>query len=135
MTIKDNFDVPSSAQHLPVSTEPVFILFLASNDPGTNQPWCSDVRAALPGLNKLFSEPSSPIVHYAYVGAKEEYKGVASNRYRTGWNVACIPLLARYERVGDMVNEVNRLVEDELLDEKRVRALVGMSERVGLDQA
>lgn len=73
MPIHDNFEVPASAQALPLKDgDKIFILFLASTDPATKQPWCSDVRAALPLLNATFSTITSPEVHYVYVGQKLE---------------------------------------------------------------
>lgn len=75
MAIVDNFEVPNALQSLPLPNEPsakFFILYLASDDPATKQPWCSDVRAVLPELNKRFAEPARPTVHYAYVGVKKE---------------------------------------------------------------
>ncbi|KAF2824234.1 hypothetical protein CC86DRAFT_371615 [Ophiobolus disseminans] len=127
MSIDDDFEVPNSAQDLPLATEPdakFFILYIASTDPATQQPWCSDVRAALPILNQIFSAPSSPEVHYAYVGSKVEFKENPSNRFRTDWNINNIPALVRYQWVGGKVEEVGRLKEDELLDEKRVQDLI-----------
>lgn len=79
MVIVDPFEVPNTAQELQLPTDPntaFFILFLASIDPQTKQPWCSDVRASLPLLNKIFSSPASPLVHYAYVGQKAEYVAI-----------------------------------------------------------
>jgi hypothetical protein len=75
MAVIDNFEVPNSAQELHLPTGPnaaVFLLFLSSIDPLTKQPWCSDVRACLPPLNKIFSEASSPAICYAYVGSRAE---------------------------------------------------------------
>jgi len=75
MTIIDSFEVPGSPQELQFLAETnatFFILFLASVDPITKQAWCSDVRASLPLLNRIFSDSSSPVVHYAYVGSRAE---------------------------------------------------------------
>jgi hypothetical protein len=77
MSIIDSFEAPKSPQELlcPVdggANPTFFILFLSSIDPVTKQPWCSDVRATLPLLNKIFSDSSSPVVHYAYVGSRAE---------------------------------------------------------------
>lgn len=75
MTIVDPFEVPGSAQELAVPDGPngsFFILFIASNDLETNQPWCSDVRAALPVTNKMFCDSSAPAVHIVRVGGKAE---------------------------------------------------------------
>ncbi|KAF2122570.1 hypothetical protein BDV96DRAFT_481323 [Lophiotrema nucula] len=128
MTIKDNFEVPKSAQELPLPDEPnarFFVLYLSSIDPATNQPWCGDVRRTLPLLNKTFSADPSPEIHYAYVGSRYEYKEVPGSRFRTDWDITRVPTLARYERVNGQVKEVGRLVEGELLDEKRIGGLIG----------
>jgi hypothetical protein len=82
MPIHDNFQVPSSVQALPLAEDPnasFFILFLASTDEATKQPWCSDVRAALPLLNRIFSAETSPDVHYVYVGQRAEYVTLSSS--------------------------------------------------------
>ncbi|KAF1938026.1 hypothetical protein EJ02DRAFT_38315 [Clathrospora elynae] len=127
MAIIDNFEVPHSAQELPFPAQPnasFFILFLSSIDPVTKQPWCSDVRDTLPILNKMFSGSSSPTVHYAYVGSRAQYKETSGSRFRIDWNIRNLPTLSRYERSSDgKVKEVGRLVEGELLDEKRTRDL------------
>lgn len=81
MAIVDPFEVPNTAQELHLPSDPsaaFFILFLASIDPQTKQPWCSDVRASLPLLNKTFLSLASPVVHYAYVGLKAEYVMIVS---------------------------------------------------------
>jgi hypothetical protein len=75
MPVHDNFKLPNSAQALPFPDDPTanfFVLYLSSTDPTTKQPWCSDVRAALPLLNDIFSATTSPEVHYVYVGQKPE---------------------------------------------------------------
>jgi hypothetical protein len=75
MPVHDNFQVPSSAQALPLpdtANASFFVLFLSSTEQETKQPWCSDVRAALPLLNRIFSAETSPDVHYVYVGQKAE---------------------------------------------------------------
>ncbi|KAF2710854.1 hypothetical protein K504DRAFT_429208 [Pleomassaria siparia CBS 279.74] len=127
MPIHDNFQVPASAQALPIpdgSATKFFILFLASTDPTTKQSWCSDVRAALPLLNATFSAKTSPEVHYVYVGQRTEYKS-PDNVYRKNWNINFVPTLARYERVDGEVKETGHLIEGELLDKKRISDLLG----------
>ncbi|KAH8732227.1 hypothetical protein GQ44DRAFT_602528 [Phaeosphaeriaceae sp. PMI808] len=127
MAIINPFEVPKSAQELALPDDPnasFLILYIASVDPETSQPWCSDVRAALPVINKIFSDSSAPSVHYVHVGLKAEYKNPI-NQFRICWNINCVPALVRYERVGGEVKEVGRLVEGELLDEKRIYNLIG----------
>ncbi|CAO2647106.1 Nn.00g080280.m01.CDS01 [Neocucurbitaria sp. VM-36] len=126
MPIHDDFQAPTSAQALPLLDGPntkFFVLFLSSIDSATKQPWCSDVRAALPLLDATFSAEDSPEVHYVYVGQKPEYKS-PDNLYRTKWNINSIPTLARYERIGNEVKETSRLVEVELLDKKQIYDLI-----------
>ncbi|KAF2849820.1 hypothetical protein T440DRAFT_451430 [Plenodomus tracheiphilus IPT5] len=156
MAIQDNYELPSSPQHLPfpmplhpsdsnanstanppakeIAAKPIFLLFLASNDPATGKPWCEDVRAALPVVRRLFGADGDGgegeegavarvEVRFVYVGGKEGWK-VKDNVYRTTWGVDAIPCLTRYEWVDGRVVEVGRLVEGELLDEGRVKGFV-----------
>lgn len=190
MTILKSFPLPSSPSALQIPNEKekdsppsnFFIAFLASKDPLTNQPWCPDVRAALPILEATFQEPTTsqgegrkeeeegkkstttppPVVAFIEVGQKTEY--VFSffspyfflsalfflffshffsflweknrwknphNVFRTQWNIHNVPVLVRYESVGEntatttkQVKEVGRLVEGEILDERRLQELV-----------
>lgn len=100
MTILKSFPLPSSPSALQIPNEKerdsppskFFIAFLASKDPLTHQPWCPDVRAALPILEATFQEPTtsqgeegkeegskksttppSPVVAFIEVGQKSEY--------------------------------------------------------------
>lgn len=104
MTILKSFPLPSSPSALQIPNEKekdsppsnFFIAFLASKDPLTNQPWCPDVRAALPILEATFQEPTTsqgtegeegkneegskkstttppPVVAFIEVGQKTEY--------------------------------------------------------------
>lgn len=192
MTILKSFPLPSSPSALQIPNEKekdsppsnFFIAFLASKDPLTNQPWCPDVRAALPILEATFQEPTtsqgaegekegeksttpSPVVAFIEVGQKTEYvfsfffslffcsllplssssfshhfcsllSWGKQNRwknphnvFRTQWNIHNVPVLVRYELVGEntatttkQVKEVGRLVEGEILDERRLQELV-----------
>lgn len=75
MAIQDHFALPPSAQELPIApeqTEKLFICFISSTDPATKQPWCIDVRAALPRLEKAFSSQDAPKLAYVHVGQKPE---------------------------------------------------------------
>lgn len=192
MTILKSFPLPSSPSALQIPNEKekdsppsnFFIAFLASRDPLTNQPWCPDVRAALPILEATFQEPTtsqgeegkkeegkksttpSPVVAFIEVGQKVEYVfsfffflsfsalfflffspfyfssflGKQNrwknphNVFRTQWNIHNVPVLVRYELVAvavegnttttKQVKEVGRLVEGEILDERRLQELV-----------
>lgn len=100
MPILKSFPLPSSPSALQIPNEKekdsppsnfFFIAFLASKDPLTNQPWCPDVRAALPILEATFQEPTTsqgegkkeeggkksttppPVVAFIEVGQKVEY--------------------------------------------------------------
>lgn len=102
MTILKSFPLPSSPSALQIPNEKekdsppsnfFFIAFLASKDPLTNQPWCPDVRAALPILEATFqdtitsqgaegkeekeegkkSTTTPPVVAFIEVGQKTEY--------------------------------------------------------------
>ena len=75
MPIQDNFPIPASAQELPVPSDAdakLFLCFISSTDPATNQPWCPDVRAALPKLQKVFGGEDAPTLLYIHVGQKPE---------------------------------------------------------------
>lgn len=192
MTILKSFPLPSSPSALQIPNEKekdsppsnfFFIAFLASKDPLTNQPWCPDVRAALPILEATFQEtttsqgaegeegkkeqgkksttPPPPVVAFIEVGQKTEYVFLLfsllfllslscfltifypsflgkqnrwknpHNIFRTQWNIHNVPVLVRYELVGEntatttkQVKEVGRLVEGEILDERRLQELV-----------
>ncbi|EMF11892.1 uncharacterized protein SEPMUDRAFT_26035, partial [Sphaerulina musiva SO2202] len=158
MTILKSFPLPSSPSALQIPNEKekdsppsnFFIAFLASKDPLTNQPWCPDVRAALPILEATFQETTTsqgaegeeekeegkkstttpPVVAFIEVGQKTEWKN-PHNVFRTQWNIHNVPVLVRYELVGEntatttkQVKEVGRLVEGEILDERRLQELV-----------
>lgn len=52
---------------------------------------------------------------------------VPTNDYRTKWNVHNVPTVVRYQRVGGEITETGRLVEAEILDENRLKDLVGQN--------
>ncbi|KAF2443287.1 hypothetical protein P171DRAFT_333572, partial [Karstenula rhodostoma CBS 690.94] len=126
MPVQDPFQLPSSAQDLPLANDTnatYFLMFISSISPETKQPWCPDVRAALPVIGAAFSAETAPRVGFVHVGQKPEWKDL-SNVHRTKWNVNAVPTLVRYQRVGDEVKETGRLVEGELLDQKKLKELV-----------
>ncbi|KAI9147241.1 Thioredoxin domain-containing protein C21C3.12c [Paramyrothecium foliicola] len=123
MPAVNGFSLPASPAALAPSQDTFFIAFITSDDPSTGQAWCPDVRAALPHLKAAFSEASSPDVAFVQVGQRPEWKD-PSNVFRTKWNVNNVPSLVRYERADGQVKETGRLVEDEILDEQRLKAFL-----------
>ncbi|KAF2164073.1 hypothetical protein M409DRAFT_68016 [Zasmidium cellare ATCC 36951] len=124
MPILQDFSFPSSAEGLQLSPgTPLFIAFLASKDPVTNRPWCPDVVAALPVLEATFKGGKQPTAAFVDVGQRPEWKD-PKNVFRTKWNVHNTPTLVRFEKVGDAVKEVGRLVEGEILDQERLQKLI-----------
>lgn len=49
---------------------------------------------------------------------------VPTNKYRTVWNVNNVPTLVRFGFVDGEVRETGRLLEGEILQEKRLRQLL-----------
>lgn len=87
----------------------------------TNEPWCPDVRAALPVIEAVFSgDVGGEHVRFVYVGQKDEWKKM-DNVYRTTWAIDAVPCLVRYEMRDGVVVEVGRMKEGELLDAQRIR--------------
>ncbi|KAF9697601.1 hypothetical protein EKO04_004274 [Ascochyta lentis] len=126
MPIQDHFQLPSSAQDLPLPNDAaatLFLCFISSTDPATKQSWCPDVRAALPRLERAFGPEDAPKLAYVHVGQRPEWKDL-ENVYRTKWDVKAVPQLVRYQRVDEEVKETGRLVEAEVIDEKKLLTLV-----------
>ncbi|KGO72294.1 hypothetical protein PITC_050940 [Penicillium italicum] len=120
MPIAQNFTLPSSAKELALSSDSkLFIAFISSSDPITKQPWCPDVRDALPHISKAFSGDDAPELAMIEVGQKPEWSN-PRNVYRTTWGTKNIPALVRYEQVNGKVTETGRLVEGEILNKKRL---------------
>lgn len=75
MPILKNFTLPASAKLLEIPEPPhskLFLAFISGNDPITNQPWCTDVRAALPHIDAAFNLPDAPSLAYVSVGQRQE---------------------------------------------------------------
>ncbi|CCF35454.1 hypothetical protein CH063_01310 [Colletotrichum higginsianum] len=126
MPINSSFTLPEAANALPLpenAAAPFFITFTTSNHPDTGESWCPDVRAALPLLNAAFSADGAPEMAFAEVGQRPEWK-IPTNVFRTKWNVHNVPTLVRYQRLGGEVRETGRLVEAEILDERRLKELI-----------
>lgn len=73
MPITKYFTLPSSVKELALSPDSkLFIAFISSSDPITKQPWCPDVRDALPHINKAFAGDDAPELAIIEVGQKPE---------------------------------------------------------------
>ncbi|KAJ5807457.1 hypothetical protein N7447_010913 [Penicillium robsamsonii] len=124
MPITKNFTLPSSVKELALSpASKLFIAFISGPDPITKQPWCPDVRDALPHINEAFSGDDAPELAMIEVGQKPEWNN-PQNVYRTMWGTKNIPALVRYQQVNGEVTETGRLVEGEILNRQRLLAFI-----------
>ncbi|KUJ16664.1 uncharacterized protein LY89DRAFT_684768 [Mollisia scopiformis] len=76
MPVSGNLGAPASASLLELSNDQLFVAFISSKSPTTNEAWCPDVRAVLPILNAAFSGPDTPELAFIEVGQKPEYANV-----------------------------------------------------------
>ncbi|KAJ5496406.1 hypothetical protein N7463_008393 [Penicillium fimorum] len=124
MPITKNFTLPSSVKELALSpASKLFIAFISGPDPITKQPWCPDVRDALPHINDAFAGDDAPELAMIEVGQKPEWNN-PQNVYRTTWGTRNIPALVRYQQVNGEVTETGRLVEGEILNKQRLLAFI-----------
>ncbi|KAJ5469508.1 hypothetical protein N7539_009126 [Penicillium diatomitis] len=130
MPIIKDFTLPPSPSQLdipqdssPSNQTSAIIAFISGNDPVTQQPWCPDVRDALPHLDAAFAAPDAPAVAVISVGEKLVWKD-PMNVYRTQWGINNIPALVRYQHVDGEVKETKRLIEGEILDKAKVQAFL-----------
>ena len=75
MPILQSFTLPQTPADLPIppsTNKTFFIAFLASKDPQTQKPWCSDVVAALPTLEATFTGAKKPQAAFVEVGQRLE---------------------------------------------------------------
>lgn len=75
MPIIRDFTLPSSAKLLDVpeaSSSKLFLAFISGDDSVTKQPWCPDVRAALPHIDAAFTAPDAPTLAMVSVGTLAE---------------------------------------------------------------
>ncbi|KAJ5392458.1 hypothetical protein N7509_007948 [Penicillium cosmopolitanum] len=126
MPVIRNFSLPASAKLLELpeaSTSKLFLAFISGDDAITKQPWCPDVRAALPHIDTAFAAPDAPTVAMVSVGQKPEWKE-PKNVYRSLWNVNNVPALVRYQRVNGEVVETGRLIEGQILDKVKLQSFI-----------
>lgn len=96
MPIIKNFTLPGSAKRLPVPEAPnakLFLAFISGDEPITKQPWCPDVRAALPHIDAAFTAADAPTVGFVSVGEKAEYVFRLRCKHQPGvvWTLADSP--------------------------------------------
>ncbi|KAJ5701436.1 hypothetical protein N7488_008984 [Penicillium malachiteum] len=126
MPIIRDFTPPASAQLLDlpeISSAKFFIAFVSSDDPVTKQPWCPDVRAALPHIDAAFSAETAPTVAIVPVGQKPEWRD-PKNVYRENWNIQNVPALVRFERVDNEISATGKLIEGEILDKAKLESFL-----------
>ncbi|CAN8101433.1 unnamed protein product [Discula destructiva] len=127
MPIISNFSLPKSASDLDLakdySAAPLFITFISSKLPETGEAWCPDVRAAMPVLESVFSAPGAPAMAFVEVGQLPQWRD-PKNKYRTVWNVHNVPTLVKYSFMDGEIQETGRLVEGDVLGEKRLRQFI-----------
>ncbi|CAI4212365.1 unnamed protein product [Parascedosporium putredinis] len=128
MPITTDFKLPASPQNLALSpgegqSDALFVAFISGDDVNTKQPWCPDVRAALPHVKAAFSADGAPEAALWSVGQRDEWRQ-NTNPVRTKWNVHNIPTVVRYQRVDGKIQETGRLVEGEILNERKLSALI-----------
>lgn len=58
---------------LPNSGDSTYLFFIVDNDAATGQPWCPDVRAALPVVQRFFEQNDGLDVAFVSVGSKPAY--------------------------------------------------------------
>ena len=76
MPVTTDFTLPATPSALDLSegsNGAFFIAFISGDNAQTKQPWCPDVRAALPHINAAFSADGAPVVAFASVGQIPEY--------------------------------------------------------------
>ncbi|KAJ6088354.1 hypothetical protein N7486_009615 [Penicillium sp. IBT 16267x] len=125
MPIIRDLTPPANARllKLPEGSPKFFIAFVSSDDAITSQPWCPDVRAALPHINTAFAAGDAPTVAIVPVGQKPEWRD-PTNVYRTNWNVHNVPALVRFELVDGEVSATGKLIEGEILDKAKLSAFL-----------
>lgn len=75
MPIIRDFTLPANPGLLELPEGPnakLYVAFYSGNDATTNQPWCPDVRVAIPHIEAAFSAETAPTVAIVSVGEKPE---------------------------------------------------------------
>lgn len=121
----NSFDTFTTIFDQNAGSKTVIAVFKGSKDAETGISWCDDCEKADPfvhaSLDKSPVDPSRLFLNVV-VGAREEWKDVPTNPYRTHGQtrVRCIPTLIRYENG----SEVARLEEGQLCNQAIVDELI-----------
>ncbi|KAI1848694.1 hypothetical protein JX265_005679 [Neoarthrinium moseri] len=98
-----------------------YIFFICDNDSSTGKPWCPDVRAAIPVVQKYFEKRPEEILVVS-VGQLPEWRK-ADNPFRTKWDLRAVPTFVKYTRTADGIGQ-KQVVEDDVKNEGNLKALV-----------
>jgi len=100
-------------------TTKTLLFFTAARDPETKQPWCPDVRKAIPILEEILSAKTVKFYFVSFPIVREEYRNNPQHFYRVHEKIKLtkIPTLGWWED-GKMEK---RLVEEELHVVENVR--------------
>jgi len=130
-------------ERLPKAGDSTYILFIVDNDAATGQPWCPDVRAALPVVEKYFAQHPDLSISAASVGSRVEYvsslfhlpqhlilthvcmwRDPANKKWKTTWGIRAVPTLVKYTRAEESEEGIlqAQLVELDAADEEKLEA-------------
>ncbi|KAH6647349.1 hypothetical protein BKA67DRAFT_491617, partial [Truncatella angustata] len=90
-----------------------YIFFIVDNDASTGKPWCPDVRAAIPVVQKYFEKRSEDILVVS-VGSRPEWKKPDSP-FRTKWDLKAVPTFVKYTRTEQGISQ-GQVVEEDILN-------------------
>ncbi|KAK5659851.1 hypothetical protein OQA88_13314 [Cercophora sp. LCS_1] len=125
LTRADASSLPSSPDglkdRLPKSGDSTYIFFIVDNDAATGQPWCPDVRAALPVVEKYFAQHPNLSVSAVSVGSRAAWKDpLTSKLWRSTWGIKAVPTLVKYTRAenGEEILQEQLVETDAAVEEK-----------------
>ncbi|WWC66008.1 uncharacterized protein I303_108630 [Kwoniella dejecticola CBS 10117] len=100
-------------------TAPPVSYLVFYSDVVNGQMWCPDCRDVEQVVKDTFDGQDKPKAIIYWVGPIAEWR-TPKNKARVDWNVQSIPTILRIENG----KETARLVEDEILDKKRLEAFL-----------
>ncbi|KAK0640660.1 hypothetical protein B0T16DRAFT_393082 [Cercophora newfieldiana] len=118
--------LPSSpdglADRLAKAGDSTYIFFIVDNDAATGQPWCPDVRAAIPVVDKYFAEHPDLSVSAVSVGSRPEWKDPTNSKvWRSTWGLGAVPTLVKYTRAENGILQ-EQLVEGDAANVRKLAA-------------